>query len=352
MNQAEKAVKKASRGLDKIFDVIYKDIDKIDLLNTAPNDVKKKIKAVVSGYEQEIRDVVLSGIDTAIGVSPLSKIVRDQYKVGGLSKLYDKDNLIDLISSSVEKSISTYQNYNQATRELRGIMTKSVDHVKAVKRLQASAKDAFRIATTDAEKTRALSTINKTKRLLEKENISKISLRTLGQEVSTGLPKDLSKSLDKAIRDKAKSDAMRVVRTEYAGAYGDTVLSEAYNDDRVVAVQFTLNSSHDIFDICNFHTEANLYGLGEGVYPKDKQPEYPFHPNCMCKIDQVYIGEVDPSKEKNFDRKEGKKYLDSLSTTRREELLGVNGNELYENGTKWEKTLLNYNGQKQFTPVK
>ena len=75
------------------------------------------------------------------------------------------------------------------------------------------------------------------------------------------------------------------------------------NDDDVVALKWQLNSRHPVCDICDVYANADFYGLGRGIYPKDKFPTLPAHPHCMCKILPVYDFEVDIHRVKEKHRK-------------------------------------------------
>ncbi len=43
----------------------------------------------------------------------------------------------------------------------------------------------------------------------------------------------------------------------------------------------------------NFFADADMYGLGKGVYPKDKAPPIPLPPHCMCRLEEVFSWELD-----------------------------------------------------------
>jgi hypothetical protein len=56
----------------------------------------------------------------------------------------------------------------------------------------------------------------------------------------------------------------------------------------VVGFQWNVETGIDReTDICDVHAGANIYGLGAGVYPFDKVPELPAHPNCNCFLTEV-----------------------------------------------------------------
>lgn len=51
-----------------------------------------------------------------------------------------------------------------------------------------------------------------------------------------------------------------------------------------------LSDAHDIFDICDDLADADLYGMGRGVYKKGEEPTHP-HPNCYDDQTEVYTNE-------------------------------------------------------------
>lgn len=47
-------------------------------------------------------------------------------------------------------------------------------------------------------------------------------------------------------------------------------------------LQVRLSSKHDALDACDFYADADMWGLGRGVYPKAEAPVPPFHVGCRC----------------------------------------------------------------------
>ncbi|MFM2590061.1 hypothetical protein [Vibrio sp. TBV020] len=83
----------------------------------------------------------------------------------------------------------------------------------------------------------------------------------------------------------------RVMRTEINRAHGVAFQNSAFEDEFVVGTKFKLSPNHPKRDICDMHAKANLYGLGEGVYPQGKSP-WPAHPNTLSYEQVVFIDEV------------------------------------------------------------
>ena len=92
----------------------------------------------------------------------------------------------------------------------------------------------------------------------------------------------------------------RVLRTEINRAHGERYKQLARTDENVIGLRFMLSPRHPRVDICDEHAAADLYGLGQGVYPVDECP-WPAHPNTFSYTEAVYrdeIGSLNPTVEK------------------------------------------------------
>lgn len=87
------------------------------------------------------------------------------------------------------------------------------------------------------------------------------------------------------------SNALRVFRTEINRAHGEAYMTAAFDHPDVVGTRFLLSPNHPRTDICDMHASVNLYGLGPGVYPKDRNP-WPAHPNTLSFVEVVFADEV------------------------------------------------------------
>jgi len=91
---------------------------------------------------------------------------------------------------------------------------------------------------------------------------------------------------------------------------------------------------HPKCDICDVYAHADLYGLGKGIFPKDKFPKLPAHPHCLCRIKPIVDGMIDMSKQKDNVDKGGKAYIKTLPKREQERLLGVHGRKGVMGGKK------------------
>lgn len=153
----------------------------------------------------------------------------------------------------------------------------------------------------------------------------------------------VDKALNNAVVSKARYNADRVARTEIAKAYEQKVLHSIAEDEDAIAYRWELSSRHKIYDICDFHSGADMFGLGAGTYPIGKGPRYPAHPHCSCVLSPAYRVSGDPSNKKH-NPKAGQEYLAEHPKKRRQ-MLGKAGNERFEKNPKgWESDLQNYKG--------
>lgn len=116
------------------------------------------------------------------------------------------------------------------------------------------------------------------------EAIAGANGRTLGRsirEVMTGAP-DPQTGLGEVWQ------AERVFRTEINRAHGEAYMDGAFATPGVVGVRFMLSPRHPKPDICDKHAEADLHGLGAGVYPSREACPWPAHPNTFSYVRAVF----------------------------------------------------------------
>jgi hypothetical protein len=81
------------------------------------------------------------------------------------------------------------------------------------------------------------------------------------------------------------ANASRVFRTELNRAYTHSYETMAFEElgDEIIGTKFMLSKNHRVYDQCDKHATADLYGLGPGIYPQGKNP-CPAHPNTTSYI--------------------------------------------------------------------
>ena len=155
----------------------------------------------------------------------------------------------------------------------------------------------------------------------------------------------LNHSIYVATQEKARYHAERIARTERARAYAEGEIARYMDDPGVVAFQWKLSTRHPVVDICDVYANADLYGLGKGIYPKDKFPHLPAHPHCICRIKPIIEGMIDTALAKPNIEAGGLAYLKSLPKREQELILGVNGRNLVMNGhASWTEEARGWDG--------
>lgn len=162
--------------------------------------------------------------------------------------------------------------------------------------------------------------------------------------VQLGEDEQIARAAAVAINEKSRYVAERITRTEMARAWADGFWAKVQADSDIVAVKYKLSSRHPVFDICDMYAKADMFGLGAGVYPKDKVPALPVHPHCLCRYVEVIHGEVDMDKQHEQVRAAGDKWLNELLEQRRAQVLGRAGAEAWEDGADWRKYMRGFSG--------
>ena len=184
-------------------------------------------------------------------------------------------------------------------------------------------------------------TLREVERQLKRVNVQgmKIAYGKIKEAIETGNEKKINKAVYVATQERTRYFARRIARTELARAYGDGAMAKWENDEDCVAFQWKLSTGHPFCDICDLYAHADLYGMGPGIFPKDKVPRLPVHPNCMCHLRPIMEGsKLLQGKEKEQIDKGGMAYIKTLDKHDQERLLGVHGRlEVLKKGNWIEK---------------
>lgn len=158
--------------------------------------------------------------------------------------------------------------------------------------------------------------------------------------------KALNRAIYAATQERTRYFADRIARTETARAYQDGFLLKWDNNEDCVAYQWKLSGRHPRYDICDLYAKADLYGMGAGVFPKDKVPLLPAHPHCMCFLKPVIRGMLDNETPHERIEEGGREYLDSVDLHHRQMLLGIHGEKDVRGGVSWTAKARGYGGKK------
>ena len=250
--------------------------------------LSKRLYRRSSTIRNEVADIIKQALKTNKTVKGLAKSIFDGYGKGGI-----------IPEASIPKFLSKLSDINisgEATPEAKRKQRELLRSVKG------------KIARLNTPYVRA-------------------AYNEVAAAVEDGNEVRLKKAIYSATQEKARYHAERIARTENARAYADGQMNRFLDDDDIVAFQWKLSSRHPRYDICDFYANADLYGLGKGVYPKDKFPKLPAHPHCMCHIKPMTELDIDVNKRHTNLEQAGLEYIKSLSKKHQEVLLGVNGRE-------------------------
>lgn len=250
--------------------------------------LSKRLYRRSSTIRNEVADTIKQALKTNKTVKGLAKSIFDGYGKGGI-----------IPEASIPKFLSKLSDINISGEATPEAKRKERELLRSVK---------GKIARLDTPYVRA-------------------AYNEVAAAVEDGNEIRLQKAIYSAAQEKARYHAERIARTENARAYADGQMNRFLDDDDIVAFQWKLSSRHPRYDICDFYANADLYGLGKGVYPKDKFPRLPAHPHCMCHIKPMTELDIDVNKRHNNLEQAGLEYIKSLSKKHQEVLLGVNGRE-------------------------
>ena len=198
-----------------------------------------------------------------------------------------------------------------------------------------------------AEQRQAIDKINRLAKNGAPNKALQAAYNKLLEAVQKGNEKAIEKAVEVAVNEKSRYVAERITRTEMARAWADGFIAKMQKDADIVAVKFKLSSRHPVFDICDMYAKADMYGLGAGIYPKDKLPPLPVHPHCLCRYVEVIEGEIDMQQQRDQVREAGDKWLNSLPESRRAQVLGRKGLKAWEDGEDWQGYMRGYAGLRE-----
>lgn len=158
-------------------------------------------------------------------------------------------------------------------------------------------------------------------------------------------------AVENAVKVKSRYISRRISRTENARSQIDSLLAIAEDDDDVVAFRWTLSTKHNVTDICDIHAKAD-FGLGQGVYPKNKIPPIPAHSHCLCYLTDIFRDEVDDLRKFNYS-KGGDAWLKKQPVKEQNMILGsVKRGKQFRSGKSWDKSINAQGGEPKPESIK
>lgn len=336
----------------KILSVLHEDSD-IKAIVERIWQAQSVEEAIGEAVRQSVRESYEKGTGRTIKLFPSR--LDEAWDESGMKlseKLHGADaEMRAAIVKTIREQLKQNQHALKATRALYdgyGSGQAVIRRQHIPKYLQEVVYFARRSDLTKADQAELLKKVRRARRQVERlgqggapNKALKTAYSELLDAVTDGTEKALTRSVHTAIEEKSRYVAERIARTEAARAWADGFVEKYMNDDTVVAFQWKLSSRHPVFDICNLYAEADLYGLGKGIYPKDATPRLPVHPHCLCHLAPVYRSELNKTAH-NLVKSGGEKYINALSFERRQKLLGVAGSKRYAAGQDWRTLARNY----------
>lgn len=132
----------------------------------------------------------------------------------------------------------------------------------------------------------------------------KTSCKELLDAVESCSDKVLKRAIRTAVEEKSRYVAERIARTESARAWYQGFLKDTMDDSDIVVYRWAESIRHTTEDICDEYAKVDAYGLGSGIFPKDKAPELPAHPHCLCHYEKVYASGLDSLSNNSFTEQE------------------------------------------------
>lgn len=203
------------------------------------------------------------------------------------------------------------------------------------------------LPTNEAEREAVKYQLRRVRSLIEQGSTPgmRAAYTELIEAIEKGNAASVSRAVYVATQEKTRYHAERIARTERARAYAEGEIARHADDPDVVAFQWKLSTRHPVVDICDVYANADLYGLGKGIYPKDKVPHLPAHPHCICRLKPIMTGmlnatEITPNIENG-----GLEYIKTLPKHEQENILGVTGRNLVINkNASWTEKARGWDG--------
>ncbi len=338
------------------------------------DDVEGKVDAMwkamgVGAYVGDsVRNSMLSAYEkgTKKSISLLPSALEQAWDESGMTlseKLHGADReMRDRIVQTIREQLKLNHHAMTAARELYDGYNsgKAVTRRQSIpKYLQKVIDFARRSDLTKDDEAYLLRMVRRAQRQVDKlaaDGAPNRALKSAYSELLTAVSERSEKAMQRAvhtaIEEKSRYIAERIARTEAARAWADGFVERYGRDESVVAYQWKLSSRHPKFDICNLYAEANLWGLGNGIYPKDETPKLPVHPHCLCHLAPVFSSEMEGKTAQNRIEGAGRKWLFQQSVHHRQQILGIQGNKAVMNQDSWTHWARNYSGEKLQSRIK
>lgn len=338
INQFEIRLKELLEEGYPIEEAIKKAYQEFPVMENAQEEIKDLLASeAVSGYGASLPTAIVTNALVNMPWAPDGLILSERTTKGNKAILQIvKQVLIEQRrkgASYKKAALSLFDGYKKG-----GIIPKQEIPEFMTKLYKLSVGEGYRDASYRAELRRIQSQLNR----MNTPSL-RVAYHQLVKAIDTRNDEALQKAIYTATQERTRYFAERIARTELRRAYIDGFLARYDNDPTVVAYKWRMSGAHPVFDICDVYANADLYGLGKGIYPKDKVPLLPVHPHCICYLMPVR----DLKGKKVIDKVEqgGREYINSLPLRKRRQLLGIHGEKAVNAGESWTAKAHGYSGK-------
>lgn len=258
------------------------------LMDVAWSQDNMKLSTRIHGISKVMHNNIRSTVGRALraykSVNEIAMMLYDGY--GNPDNVLQKAELPRYLTKIKKLLPKMYSGDKKAARESK--IFNAVTH--DIKKLKTkSLKWAYQnvVNATTSNKKRAL---QKARKMLKMGASKEEVIKMLMEERK----KVMEKAMRIAIEEKTRYYAERIARTEAARAYYEGLLASTMNDPDVFGFKWVLSTAHVHKEHdCNCYTFSKIdIGWGKGIFPKEKVPYLPAHPNCMCHLKKVFAWEA------------------------------------------------------------
>ncbi len=166
------------------------------------------------------------------------------------------------------------------------------EEIKLIEKLRNSAKAMIK-GKISKEKWKKI--LKQYQNYIKKRKESPYGVKNAHEQLLKNLTKAVDEAslqaVDEAVKwymyDKQLYNIRRITRTETSNIYHQMVIQSYKDNEFLKGYKWKLSPAHKIKDICDEYANVD-FGLGKGVWPKDKVPQRKPHPHCTCIIEPVF----------------------------------------------------------------
>lgn len=120
---------------------------------------------------------------------------------------------------------------------------------------------------------------------------------------------------------------------------------EEYQKSPIVAAyKWNLDKSCPDTDICHMYAEADMFNLGQGIFPKNLIPIAPVHTGCKCYLSALTTYDTDLGGKRQQIDKAGNDWLMSLAETERHKLFASADYGTWYDTALWQPFMKGWKG--------